>query len=135
VPGDGAFIRQPLYARDFCEVVLACMAEQPAGEVFDISGREHVTYVDLIRTINRVTGARTPIVRVPYPMFWAVLWLAGRVLRDPPFTTKQLEALVVPERFPIFDWPARFGVRPTPLEDALRETFLDPVHAPIELDF
>ncbi len=135
VPGDGAFIRQPLYAGDFCKIVLACMDEQPQGAVFDISGREEITYIDMIRIIRRVTGAKTPIVRLPYPVFWALLWLAGKALRDPPFTTQQLEALVIPETFPTFDWPARFGVRQTPFEEAIRATFLDPVHSRIELEF
>ena len=55
--------------------------------------------------------------------------------RDPPFTTQQLEALVIPETFPVFDWPARFGARHTPFEDAVRRTFLDPEQAHVELEF
>lgn len=135
VPGNGAFIRQPLYVGDFCDIIIACMAERPAGEVFEISGLEKVTYIDMIRTIRRVVSARTPIVKVPYPVFWGLLWLAGKVLRDPPFTTQQLEALVIPETFPVFDWPARFGTRHTPFEEAVRSTFLDPEHSHVELEF
>ena len=46
--------------------------------------------------------------------------------RNPPFTTNQLEALVIPEVFPIIDWPAIFNVRETPLREALIESYLDP---------
>jgi nucleoside-diphosphate-sugar epimerase len=135
VPGDGAFIRQPLYVGDFCDIVMACMAERPASQVFEISGLEHITYIEIIRTIRRVVKARTPIVKIPYSMFWGLLWIAGKVLRDPPFTTQQLEALVLPETFPMFDWPTRFGVRHTPFEDALRASFLDPEVGHIALEF
>jgi uncharacterized protein YbjT (DUF2867 family) len=135
VPGTGAFVRQPLYVGDFCDIVIACINEQPKGEVFDISGREEVTYLEIIRTLKGVVGARTPIVKIPYRLFWALLWVAGKVLRDPPFTTQQLEALVIPETFPVFDWPARFGVRQTPFEKAVRITFLDPDNSRVELEY
>ena len=48
---------------------------------------------------------------------------------NPPFTTSQLEALVIPEMFPVIDWPAIFGVTATPLRQALEETYLDPRYA------
>jgi hypothetical protein len=51
----------------------------------------------------------------------------GLVDRNPPFTTKQLEALVTPDIFEVIDWPGIFAVRPTPLKDALYATSRDPV--------
>lgn len=135
VPGSGEYIRQPLYVGDMCQVILACAEEQPAGETFDISGQEKVTYIEIIRTIKRAVSSKTPIVKIPYSVFWALLWAAGKVLKNPPFTTQQLEALVIPETFPVFDWPGRFGFKATPFEEAVRETFLDPVNSKIELEF
>ena len=135
VPGNGEYVRQPLYAGDFCNVMIAAMEQQPNGEVFDISGREHINYIDLIRTIKSETGSRTPIVRIPYWSFFALLKAAGVVLRDPPFTVAQLRALVIPETFPITDWPERFGVRATPFAEAVRESYLDPDFADITLAF
>ena len=40
--------------------------------------------------------------------------------RDPPFTTSQLEALVMPEVFEVIDWPAIFGVTATPIDRGAR---------------
>ena len=37
--------------------------------------------------------------------------------------------------FDVIDWPGIFGVTPTPLPVAFRETFLDPVYARIQLEF
>jgi nucleoside-diphosphate-sugar epimerase len=135
VPGDGEFVRQPLFVGDFCEVIIACMNEQPNAEVFDISGLEHITYIEIIRTIKRIANERTPIIKVPYSVFWGLLWLVGKVWRAPPFTTGQLEALIIPETFPVFDWPSRFDVPQTPFEEAVRVTFLDPDNADVELEF
>ena len=40
-----------------------------------------------------------------------------------------------PEVFDTADWPRIFRVPPTPLKDALRETFAHPVYSEIELEF
>ncbi|MEL6217778.1 MAG: NAD-dependent epimerase/dehydratase family protein [Pseudomonadota bacterium] len=123
VPGDGRFIRQPLYVRDFCAVIASALERPPTGAVYDISGLEKIEYIEIIRTIRRVTGLRTPILRLPYRLFWALLWTAGKVLPRPPFSTQQLEALVIDETFPVIDWPNQFGVTPTPFETAAQQTF------------
>lgn len=134
VPGHGRYLRQPLFAGDFASIIAACIEKRPSG-VHDISGLEQVTYIDLIRLIHAIARPRARIVRVPYHAFWTMLWTYALVDRDPPFTTRQLEALVLPETFPVIDWPGLFGVRPTPLRTALEETFLDPRYGKIVLDF
>jgi nucleoside-diphosphate-sugar epimerase len=134
IPGDGRFRRQPLYVGDFAAVIAAALDQRTTG-TFDISGRREIDYVDLIRSIKRIAEARAQIVQIPYRLFWGLLWLYARFDRDPPFTTHQLEALVIPEVFPIIDWPGAFGVPETSLEDALHETFCDPRYSRIVLDF
>lgn len=134
VPGDGRFRRQPLYVGDFAAVISASLDSHITG-AYDISGRTEIDYVELIAAIRRIAKARARIVHIPYRLFWALLWLYARFDRNPPFTTNQLEALVIPEVFPVIDWPHRFGVAETPLEQALRETFLDPRYSQIVLDF
>jgi nucleoside-diphosphate-sugar epimerase len=134
VPGDGRFRRQPLYVGDFAAVISASLDSRITG-AYDISGRTEIDYVELIAAIRRIAKARARIVHIPYRLFWALLWLYARFDRNPPFTTNQLEALVIPEVFPVIDWPHRFGVAETPLDQALRETFLDPRYSQIVLDF
>lgn len=134
IPGNGRFPRQPLYAGDFAAIIASCIANRTTG-TFDISGRAPIEYGALIRLIHRIVRPRARIVNIPYHLFWALLWLYARFDRDPPFTTSQLEALVIPETFPITDWPAQFGVTETPLEKALEETFLHPVYSGITLEF
>jgi hypothetical protein len=55
--------------------------------------------------------------------------------KSPAFTIKQLEALVTPDVFEVIDWPGVFGVRTTPLREALDTTFRDPVYSKVILDF
>jgi nucleoside-diphosphate-sugar epimerase len=134
VPSDGRFRRQPLYAGDFSAVIAAAIDQETRG-VYDISGRREIDYVELIQLIKRITGARARVVHIPFRLFWALLWLYARFDRNPPFTVHQLEALVIPEVFPVIDWPKIFGVTETPLETALSETYLDPRYSQIVLDF
>ncbi|MET0293805.1 MAG: NAD-dependent epimerase/dehydratase family protein [Phenylobacterium sp.] len=134
VPGDGRYRRQPLYAGDFAAIIAAALEGRRTG-AFDISGRAEVDYVELVRIIRDITRARVRIVHIPYVAFWGLLWLYARFDRNPPFTTHQLEALVIPEVFPVIDWPQIFGVRETPLRQALEETFLDPRYGGVVLDF
>jgi len=64
-----------------------------------------------------------------------MLFVYGLFSRDPPFTTKQLEALATPDVFEVIDWPGLFGVKPTPLKNALAETYHHPVYSQIVLGF
>jgi nucleoside-diphosphate-sugar epimerase len=135
VPGHGRYLRQPLYAGDFCDLIAACLETPRSGQAYNISGQERIDYIDLIRAIRAATGARTAIVRLPYGVFWALLKVYALIDRDPPFTTSQLAALVIPETFEVIDWPAIFGVRSTPIAEALRETFQHPVYSKVVLEF
>jgi len=135
IPGSGRYLRQPLYNRDFCRIIAACLERRITGEIYNISGMEEVDYIDIIRTIKATVGSRTRILRIPYWTFWLLLRLYAVVDRNPPFTTKQLRALVTPDRFEVIPWDRIFGVQRTPFAQAIRETFSDPRYAQVTLEF
>jgi nucleoside-diphosphate-sugar epimerase len=122
IPGSGRYLRQPLFVLDFCRIIRACL-EQRATGTYNITGRDRVDYIDIIRTVKREAAARAVIVRIPYSLFWVLLKIYALFDKDPPFTTKQLEALVIPEEFELIAWWDIFGVPATPFPDAVRETF------------
>lgn len=134
IPGDGQYMRQPLYVGDFVSIIVAAIEQRKTG-TYDISGLEKITYGDLIRLIHDIVKPRARIVHIPYALFWALLWTYARFDKNPPFTTNQLEALVIPETFPVIDWPGEFGIKATPLRQALTETYLDPQLSTITLSF
>jgi len=134
IPGSGRYIRQPLYVGDFCDIIIAAIRREITG-AYNISGQEHIHYIDLIREVKNATGSRTRIQKVPYSVFWLLLTTYGMFDRNPPFTTKQLRALVTPDMFEVIDWPGIFGVRATPLGAALEETFRHPLYSHVVLDF
>ena len=135
IPGDGRYLRQPLYAGDLCQIIIACLDGRISGSQHNISGLERVDYIDLMRMVKDAVRAHAPIVKIPYGLFWLMLRAYALVGKNPPFTTQQLEALVTPDVFEVIDWPGIFGVVATPLQAALEETFRDPRYSQIALEF
>jgi len=134
VPGDGKFLRQPLYAGDFADIIASAIQTEITG-AYNITGMERIDYIDLIRLLKQATNAKARIIRIPYRLFWLLLKTNSLWDKNPPFTTKQLEALVTPDVFEVIDWPTIFNVRSTPLKEALTSTFQDPVYSSVALDF
>ena len=135
VPGHGQYLRQPLFAGDFCHVILRCIERRPAGSCYDISGKQKLPYIELVRMIRAAVGSRALVLRIPYALFAALLRVYAFFDRDPPFTVNQLQALVIDETFPDTDWERTFDVRATPLAEALRLTFRHPVYSAVALRF
>jgi nucleoside-diphosphate-sugar epimerase len=135
IPGHGRYLRQPLYAGDFCNIIISCIENRINDGVFNISGHEKVDYIDIIREIKRATRAGAAIVKIPYGLFHGLLWLWALFDRNPPFTTQQLAALVAKDEFEVIDWPGKFGVRCTPFAEAMEETFRHPVYSNVVLEF
>jgi nucleoside-diphosphate-sugar epimerase len=134
IPGNGRYRRQPLYVGDFCDIIMACLEGRRSGS-YNISGQHVIDYIDLIRAVRAASGSRTPIVPIPFWLFRLLLRVYALFNSNPPFTTKQLAALVIPELFEVIDWPGIFAVGSTPLEQALVETFQSPPYSDIALAF
>jgi nucleoside-diphosphate-sugar epimerase len=135
IPGHGRYLRQPLYVKDFCDIIIACIDKQVTGEVYNISGLEKINYIDIIREIRQAINAKTIILSIPYWLFFVLIKIWSVFDSDPPFTTNQLQALVLPDVFETIDWPAIFGVKSTTFSQAIDETFNDATYSQIKLEF
>ena len=134
IPGSGKFLRQPLFAGDFCDVIVSAIETEMTG-AYNITGQERIDYIDLIRAVKKATGAKAHIQRIPYSVFWSLLKINAIFDRNPAFTVGQLAALVTPDVFEVIDWSSIFNIRATPLQEALNKTFRDPLYSHITLDF
>ncbi len=135
IPGSGRYMRQPLYVGDFCSIIISCLESQTSGQVFNITGREKLDYIDIIRQIKRATGAKARIVKIPYALFYGLLKTWALFDKNPPFTADQLKALVAHDEFEVIDWPDIFKVNATPFSQAIDETFNDPTYSNVTLEF
>ena len=135
IPSHGRFMRQPLYVGDFCNIIISAMHKQPKNKIYNITGREKIDYVDIIKGIKKTLGLRTWIVHIPYWLFWTLLKIYAIFDRDPPFTTSQLQALIIHEEFELIPWWEIFEIESTPLDKALKETYLDETYSKHVLHF
>lgn len=135
IPGNGKYMRQPLYVGDFARIIIACIENTNHTGIFNISGHERIDYIDIIRSIKKAISAKALILKIPYGLFYSLLWVWGRFDSNPPFTTQQLAALIAKDDFQVIDWPTIFDVPYTRFEDAIEETFTDPHYSDIVLEF
>ncbi len=135
IPGYHSCIRQPLYVADFCNIIINCIQTRVYGKIYNISGREKIDFIDIIREIKRATKSNILILRLPIKLFFGLLWMWSLVNKNPPFTTQQLTALIANDEFEVIDWPEIFQAPCTPFKEAIAETFTDPKHSKVILEF
>lgn len=135
IPGDGRYMRQPLYVGDFCRIIEHCLQHQPQAKVYNISGKEKVDYIDIIREIKKAQNLKTWILNIPYSLFWILLTIYALFSNNPPFTTSQLKALTAKDDFELISWWEIFDTPATPFSDAIKETFCDEQYSGIVLEF
>jgi nucleoside-diphosphate-sugar epimerase len=135
IPGNGRYMRQPLYAGDFCGIIASCLESRIKGQVFNISGQEKIDYIDIIRQIKKTVHAKAMILNIPYTLFYGLLKAWALFDKNPPFTADQLKALVAHDEFEVIDWPGIFNITATPFAKAIDETFNDPIYSKVVLEF
>jgi len=133
IPGDGRYMRQPLYERDFCRCIVKCVETRPDGARYDICGDTRIDYIDIIRAIKRVKRLHTLILPIPFGLFRWLLRVYALFSGKPPFTASQLDALSAGDEFHGVDTQAAFGVQQTPFEVAVAESYCDPRYGAIVL--
>jgi len=126
IPGNGRYMRQPLYERDFCRCIARCIETRPDGDVYDVVGDTRIDYVDIIKTIKKAKGLHTLIVHIPYGLFHFLLRVYALFSGKPPFTADQLKALTAGDEFHGIDTQKVFGFRQTPFAEAIKESYCDP---------
>jgi nucleoside-diphosphate-sugar epimerase len=133
IPGDGKFMRQPLYERDFCRCIAWCIANQPQGNIYDVVGDTRIDYVDIIKTIKHAKNLHTLIVHIPIGFFAFLLRTYALFSRKPPFTADQLKALSAGDDFKGVNTESAFGVKQIPFAEAVKESYCDQRYSGIVL--
>lgn len=133
IPGHGKYLRQPLYSRDFCRIIIAAILRRPMGEVFDIVGQDQIDYIDIIKLIKHTKKLKTPIIKIPYFLFYYLLKLYAVFNKKPPFTADQLKALTAGDFFTGVDTQQLFDVTMTSFKQAIEETFNHPNYSKINI--
>jgi nucleoside-diphosphate-sugar epimerase len=135
IPGDGRYMRQPLFAWDFSCIIASCLKGGSIFGSYNISGLEQVDYIDIIKQIKTTNQLSTIILSIPYNFFYILLKIWALFDSNPPFTGEQLKALVTKDEFEVINWPEIFNVKPTPFQAAIDQTFKHPEYSAVTLEF
>ncbi len=134
IPGNGRYVRQPLFVNDFCNIIISCINNNMEG-VYDISGLEEVEYIEIIKLIRYSIGSYSLIIKMPITVFKFLLKMYSIFDKNPPFTSDQAEALITPETFPKIDWPSIFKVENTTFKEAVTKTYKNNKYSKIKMEF
>ncbi len=133
IPGNGEYLRQPLYVLDFCKILLRCAENRTEGAVYNIVGEEEMDYIEIIRAIKRVKHLKTIILTIPVGLFRFLMKFYALFSKNPPFVADQLDALMAGDYFTGDDMKETFGITPTPFDEAIKETFTHPTYSKVVL--
>ena len=124
VVGRGDTVLQPVYVKDIARLT-ADTVEDPLshGKVYDVGGRDPVSARELILAVAREMGVGKRLLHVPPSIALVAAYGLGVALRSPPFTVDNMLGLMVPNNNDVQRTFDELGFSPTPLADALRETF------------
>jgi len=135
IPGNGNFIRQPLFVIDFCKIIESCIKNSSIEGIFDITGLEKVPYKKLMKIIRTNIKNKPLFVYIPISIFAFLLEIWKLISHKPAFTKTQLQALTAGDEFEVINWPKIFSVSPTKIEKAIYLTCNHPLYSKIYLPF
>jgi uncharacterized protein YbjT (DUF2867 family) len=118
--GDGRTRLQPVYVDDVAAAIAQILRQsQNPYPVYELAGPRIYSYEELLRTIARIAGLRSVLMRMPFA-FWNALAGVAEMLPQPPLTRNQVELLQIDttasESLPGF---RALKISPRSLEDEL----------------
>jgi len=123
IPGNGKYIRQPLYIKDVVKIIVNLTEKKPERKVYNIVGREKIYFIDIIKIIARARKKNSIIIRIPIPIFVFLLKLYSIITNKSPFIRPQLTALTAGDVFEVTNWEKQFRVKYTPFRQGIEDMF------------
>jgi len=93
--GSGLALKRPVFSQDVIDGLLLLLENPKSyGKLYNFSGGEAITLIDLARLVLRHAGQRRRFVHVPVPLCRAVAKLMKAVMDRPPITESAIAGLV-----------------------------------------
>ena len=121
MPGSGKYMRQPLYVDDFARIIISCIERKPANKEYNITGKEKIYLIDMLKEYARKMDKKIFFLRIPIPVFHAMIWFYGLFNSKTRIIPEQLTALIAGDIFPVILWEKIFKVKPTRFKDGVKE--------------
>jgi nucleoside-diphosphate-sugar epimerase len=111
--------------------LLAAQSQRPAGKAYFVSQGRPVSLWGLVGTILEKVGIEPPRRKVPYPVAKAaallieIVWAAGRLKGEPPFTRYIVDELARDHYYNISRARADLGFEPRVTTESGQQSFVD----------
>ena len=111
--GSGTYLQQPIHVEDLARgIVAAFRSDRAVRKAYNLSGKEPLTYNDLVAMVAQLRGQRVFIVHLPYRPVVAVLSLLEKVGMRLPIKGEQILRLNENKAFSHEDAAHDFGFAP-----------------------
>jgi len=119
IPGDGHRLMQFVYVKDLVRALIRAMEVPNAeGEAFNIGDSRPLTQAEVVQSLAAAAGKPSQMVRIPRE---AIAHLGGNPMGDPAYFGVYFDLPPITEK--MGKAVRLLGVRPTPFEEGLKETW------------
>jgi uncharacterized protein YbjT (DUF2867 family) len=119
VAGDA--LQQPVHVEDVAAAIVACLGEPATiGRTYEISGRDPLTFEQLVREAMAATGRRRLLLPVPFAPMLAALKLYAAAVAKPRISVEQLLRLREDKAFDHSAASRDFGFAPRSFAEGVR---------------
>ncbi len=120
--GSGTYLQQPIHVEELAEAIVGALGSKRAvRQSYNVSGKEPLTYNDLVRTVARLLGRRIWILHLPYRPVVATLRPLERMGVRLPIKGEQILRLNEHKAFPHEDAARDFGFAPRTFAEGVAE--------------
>ena len=120
--GDGKYLQQPIYVDDVAQALVSCLSsDNTIGKSYNISGKQALTYNEVIDTIARQMNKRVWKIHVPSKPVVSLLRFFKRARIPFPIKAEQVLRLAPHENkdFSYAEAQKDFGFSPLSFEEGI----------------
>jgi len=120
--GRGHNLLQPVLAQDLANAYYEVLANREAtiNREYNLSGKEPIRYIDLVRTVSRALGRKNILVRVPMRLSLLAARAANALSGKAPISVEQVMRMSEDKAFSYDAATRDFGYCPASFEDGIR---------------
>ncbi len=127
-PGNGKYIRQPLYVLDLVEIILKLIEKKPQNKIYNVIGKEKIYFIDMVKIIAKAEKRKFLVINIPIKLFNLLLKIYSFLFKKTPFVKEQLTALTAGDIFPLENWEKNLKVKYTSFTKGVSEMIRSPYY-------
>jgi uncharacterized protein YbjT (DUF2867 family) len=106
-------LQQPVHVEDVASAIVSCLGvPETIGRVYNLSGRDPLTFESLVRETVRATGRHRTVVRLPFRPILEAVRLYNGLVSKPRITVEQVLRLQEDKAYDHADAREAFGFSP-----------------------